>query len=150
VADYTYVNVGEARTAGLTAGAKARVQPWLRAEVGYAYLFTRDEEALRPLPGRPPHTVLSSLHAEAPFGLEIYLRARTVLDAYLDDELRAPAFSMFDLRLSQQVGGGLRAYVGALNLLDSRRDPTRLGDQRPVEGRGFYLGVEATLPRSEP
>jgi outer membrane receptor for ferrienterochelin and colicins len=150
VADYTYVNVGEARTAGFTAGAKGRVQSWLRAEVGYAYLFTRDEEAQRPLPGRPPHTLLSSLHAEAPIGLEVYLRARTVLDAYLDDELRAPGFSMLDLRLSQALGGGFRAYVGALNLLDSRRAPTRLGDQRPIEGRSFYLGVEAALPRSEP
>lgn len=150
VDDYTYVNVGEARTAGITAGAKARVRPWLRAELGYAYLFTRDEEAQRPLPGRPPHTLLSSLHFESPFGLEVYLRARTVLDAYLDDGLRAPGYSMFDLRLRQALGGGLGAYVGALNLLGSQREPSSLGDQRPVEGRSFYLGLEATLPRSEP
>jgi outer membrane receptor for ferrienterochelin and colicins len=150
VADYTYVNVGEARTAGLTASAKARIASFLRAEAGYAYTFTRDEAAQRPLPGRPPHTLLSTLHADTSFGLRGYVRARTVLDAYLDDATRAPGFSMLDLRVSQELGATARAYVGVLNLLGSRREPARVGDQRPIEGRTFYAGVEASLPGSEP
>ena len=143
---YQYANVGEARTSGASAGLRARAGEWVRVEAGYSYLFSRDEGEQRPLPGRPPHTLLVSASVDTPIGLSLYGRLRTVLDAYLDDTLRAPAFSTLDLRVSQRTWPGGSAYAGVLNLLGVQKDAGRPGDQRPIEGRTFYVGVEADLP----
>lgn len=150
VDDYTYVNVGEARTSGANAGVKALAADWLRVEVGYGYLFTRDEVTQRPLPGRPPHTLLVSAYAETPIGLSFYSRFRAVLDAYLADDLRAPAFATLDVRVSQETWPGGSVYAGVLNLLGARKEANRPGDQRPVEGRTIYVGLEAALPAENP
>ncbi|NUP13668.1 MAG: TonB-dependent receptor [Polyangiaceae bacterium] len=149
VDDYTYVNVGEARTSGVEAKVRVRANPWISAEAGYSYLFTRDEEAARPLPGRPPHTLLAAAKLKTPIGLSFVGRIRAVTSAYLDDETRTPPFATLDLRLAQRTWPGGEAYVGALNLIGYEKDPQRYGDQRPVEGRTFYLGVSAELPPEE-
>ena len=39
-----------------------------------------------------------------------------------------------------------QAYVGALNLLDVKQDPGRLGDTRPPLGRILYIGLRADFP----
>lgn len=144
--DYTYVNVGKARTAGAQAKIKVRASPWVSAEAGYAYLFTRDEEAQRPLPGRPPHTLLVAAKVETPIGLSFTGRLRVVTDAYLDDASRTPPFGSLDMRLAQKVWSKTEVYLGVLNLLGYQKDPDRFGDQRPPEGRTLYLGVSTELP----
>jgi outer membrane receptor for ferrienterochelin and colicins len=149
VDDHTYVNVGAARTSGAGASVRVRAHEWLRAEAGYTYLFTRDETIDRPLPGRPPHTFVVSAFAQTPIGLAGYARFRAVLDAYLEDTLRAPAFATLDLRVSQKTWPGGEVYAGVLDLLGVQKDPDRPGDQRPAEGRTFYLGLSSELPPME-
>jgi outer membrane receptor for ferrienterochelin and colicins len=149
VDDYTYVNVGAARTSGAGASIRARAHEYLRAEAGYAYLFTRDETIDRPLPGRPPHTFLVSAFTQTPIGLSLYARFRAVLDAYLEDTLRAPAFATLDVRVAQKTWPGGEAYAGVLDLLGAQKDPERAGDQRPAEGRTFYLGISSEFPEPE-
>lgn len=149
VDDYTYVNVGAARTSGADVRIDVRASPWIRAEAGYSYLFTRDEEMQRPLPGRPPHTLLVSASAETPIRLSFYARMRGVLDAYIDDTTRAPGFVTLDLRVSKGLWPGAEAYAGALNVLGAQKDPAISGDQRPIEGRTFSLGVSTELPAKE-
>lgn len=143
---YRYRNVGSARTSGVSMDASIRASEVLRAEVGWAYTFTRDDTTGRPLPGRPPHTVTSSCIASLPLGIEAVLRARLVTDAYLDDGLRAPGFFTLDARVQKGIRRGLRLYAGALNLLGARKDPHRPGDARPIEGRLFYAGASADFP----
>lgn len=149
VDDYTYVNVGSARTFGAEARVRVRASEWISAEAGYSYLFTRDEELQRPLPGRPPHTVLVSTRVTTPIGLSFVGRARVTTDAYLDDTSRTPPFGSLDLRVGQRLWPGGEAYAGVLNLLGAQKDPDRLGDQRPVEGRTFYLGIGSEFPSEE-
>ncbi|NUO53644.1 MAG: TonB-dependent receptor, partial [Polyangiaceae bacterium] len=146
VDDYTYVNVGKAITSGVQADVSARAAEHLRVEAGYSYLFTREEESQRPLPGRPPHTFSTALVGELPFDMTIVARWRFVTSAYLTDELRAPPFSTLDLRYAKGLWSGAEAYVGVQNLLGYQKDPLRIGDQRPIEGRTFYLGVRASYP----
>jgi len=146
VDDYTYVNVGQAFTGGAQASIRVKAHDYVRAEAGYAYGFTRDQATQRPLPGRPPHTLLVSIFAETPIGLSFYGRLRTVTDAYLDDDNRSPPFATLDLRVAQEVWPGGQAYAGVLNLLGIQKDPERDFDQRPIEGRTFYLGIAAELP----
>lgn len=143
---YQYRNVGSARTSGASASASIRASDALRAEVGWAYTFTRDETAQRPLPGRPPHTVTAAVTASLPLGIEAVLRARLVTDAYLDDDLRAPGFFTLDARVQKGIGRHLRLYTGALDLLGAQKDPLRPGDARPLEGRLFYVGASADFP----
>lgn len=143
---FAYRNIGKARTSGAELQAQLQAASWLRTETGYAYLWTRDDTNERPLEGRPPHTVHAAVLAELPAALELVLRYRVVTDAFLDEDLRAPGFSTFDARLARLLWPAAQVYVGAKNLFDIRKDSTRLGDQRPVDGRVVYLGVTAELP----
>ncbi|WP_153819582.1 TonB-dependent receptor plug domain-containing protein [Polyangium spumosum] len=150
VDDYTYRNIGRARTFGAQIDGAVTLSRVLRAEAGYSYLWTRDDENLRPLEGRPPHTVVTALRAELPLRIELVLRYRMVTDAFLDEGLRTPGFQTIDARIARPVVGGFRAYAGVLNALGVQKDPGRLGDQRPVQGRTLYLGLTADLPAEEP
>ncbi len=144
--DYTYLNVGRALTSGVEAVAIVKATEFVRAEAGYTYAFTRDQELERPLPGRAPHTLLVSVTADTPIGLSFYARARVATDAYIDDELRTPSFGTLDLRLSQRLWSGAQAYGSVLNLLGAQKDPSRIADPRPIEGRTFLVGLAADLP----
>jgi outer membrane receptor for ferrienterochelin and colicins len=147
--DYTYRNIGRARTFGAQIDAACTISGRLRAEAGYAYLWTRDDENQRPLEGRPPHTVYAALRAELPLRLELVLRYRMVTDAFLDEGLRTPGFQTIDGRLARPLWRGAQIYAGLLNALGVQKDPDRLGDQRPVQGRTIYVGLTAEVPAEE-
>jgi outer membrane receptor for ferrienterochelin and colicins len=146
---YRYRNVGAARTAGLQLDATWPVRPWFRVELGYGHLWTRNDTADRPLPSRPPHTLLSSTRIGLPAGVELYVRWRLVSDAYVSDDVRSPAFQRLDARVSKTLWPAARGFVGVLNAFDERPTPGRIGDQRPFDGRVFYVGVTAELPAEE-
>ena len=150
VDDYTYRNIGKARTFGAQIDGAFTLGKVLRAEAGYSYLWTRDDENERPLEGRPPHTVVTALRAELPLRIEVVLRYRMVTSAFLDEGLRTPGFQTIDARITRPLVRGTRAYAGVLNALGVQKDPARLGDQRPVQGRTLYLGLTADLPAEEP
>ncbi|MGK3993523.1 TonB-dependent receptor plug domain-containing protein [Sorangium sp. So ce1024] len=145
---YTYKNVARARTAGVELSATLQATSWLRAEAGYAYLWTRNDavEPDQPLSGRPPHTAQAALRAELPLRFELVARLRTVTSAFIEPGLRAPGFSTLDARLARPLWPSSQAYVGVRNLLGAQKDPDRRGDHRPLEGRTVYLGVVAELP----
>ncbi|MFO0619505.1 MAG: TonB-dependent receptor [Polyangiaceae bacterium] len=161
VDEYTYVNVGDARTFGLETKLRASAGKWIRAEAGYAYLFTSDDERDVPLSGRPPHTLFVSVKVDTPVGFSAYGRLRGVTSAYLNpDDLgtapagslalaRAPGFANLDLRVSQTFKRAIEIYGGILNVLGAEKNPTWIGDQRPVEGRTYYLGIRGDLPPPE-
>ena len=146
VDDYRYENVGKAQTFGGQGDAVFAVTPWLRTEVGYAYLWTRDVTNGRPLQGRPPHTISASVRADLPLSLELTLRWRGVTDAFVDESARSPGFSTLDARLGRPLWRSSLAYVGVLDALDVRKDPNLPGDQRPIAGRTLYAGLTAELP----
>lgn len=148
--DYTYRNIGRARTFGLQFDAACTVAQKLRTEMGYAYLWTRDDENERPLEGRPPHTAYAAVRAELPWRLELVMRYRMVTDAFLDEGLRSPGFQTLDMRLARPAWPGSQVYAGLLNALDVQKDPNRPGDQRPIAGRTIYVGLNAELPAEDP
>lgn len=143
---YTYKNIGSARTLGVTLNASLRASPWLRTEVGWSYVSTRDETTSLPLPGRPPHTVLASAIANLPYGIDAVVRIRYVTEAFIEEGIKSPGFGTFDARISKVVWKRIKAYAGGLNLLGSQKVAGRIGDTRPVEGRIFYAGVSADFP----
>ncbi|WP_437803731.1 TonB-dependent receptor plug domain-containing protein [Sorangium sp. So ce693] len=151
---YTYMNIAEARTAGLDLSATLQATPWLRIEAGYAYLWTRDDTAdpRQPLSGKPPHTAQAALRADLPFQFELVARLRTISSAFVERDpseardVRAPGFTTLDARLARPLWPSSQAYIGVRNLLGAQKDPDRRGDHRPLEGRTFYVGVRAELP----
>jgi outer membrane receptor for ferrienterochelin and colicins len=152
VDEYTYVNVGAARTFGVEARLRASAGEWVMVEAGYSYLYTSDDEANLPLPGRPPHTVLLSARADTPIGLSFVGRLRGVTSAYVDETLdpsRSPGYVGIDVRVAKTLWKGFEAYAGATNLLGVTKNPLWSADERPVEGRTLYLGISAELPKEE-
>lgn len=143
---YTYWNIARARTSGVELSATFQAAAWLRAEAGYAYLWTRNDTAEQPLAGRPPHTAQAALRADLPLQFELVARLRTVTSAFVEEGVRSPGFSTLDARLARPLWPSSQAYVGVRNLLDAQKDPSRRGDHRPIEGRTVYLGVVAELP----
>ncbi|XXY50236.1 TonB-dependent receptor [Sorangium sp. So ce269] len=145
---YTYKNIARARTAGIELSATFQATAWLRAEAGYAYLWTSDDttESGRPLSSKPPHTAQAALRADLPFQLELVTRLRTISGAFIEEGLRAPGFTTLDARLARPLWPSSQAYVGVRNLLGAQKAPDRRGDHRPLEGRTVYLGVVAELP----
>ncbi|WP_437581607.1 TonB-dependent receptor plug domain-containing protein [Sorangium sp. So ce887] len=146
---YTYKNVAKARTAGVELSATFQAASWLRAEAGYAYLWTRNNDTAnpgQPLSGKPPHTAQAALRAGLPFQIELVTRLRTISSAFIEEGLRAPGFTTLDARLARPLWPSSQAYVGVRNLLGAQKDPDRRGDHRPLEGRTVYLGVVAGLP----
>jgi outer membrane receptor for ferrienterochelin and colicins len=150
VATYGYTNFGSARTAGAELDARLSPAPWLSAESSYAYTWTRDDVNEQPLPGRPPHSVTSSIRIEPGFELEMYVRGRVVTSSFVDRDTNAPGYQTVDVRVGRTIFRDAQAYVGALNLLDVRQDPTRIGDTRPPLGRILYVGVRAAFPPEDP
>ncbi len=110
--DYTYRNIGRARTFGAQIDGVYTLSSKMRAEAGYAYLWTRDDENQRPLEGRPPHTVYTALRAHLPWKLEVVLRYRMVTDAFLDEGLRTPGFQTLDGRIARPLWAGGRFMPG--------------------------------------
>jgi len=150
VATYSYANFGRARTAGGQVDARLTPVRWLTAESSYAYTWTRDDVNERPLPGRPPHSVTTSLRIEPGWKLELYLRARVVTSAFRDVDSRSPGYQTVDARIGRALWERAQIYLGALNATDIRQDPTRLGDTRPPLGRILYIGLRAELPWEDP
>ncbi|XXX82587.1 TonB-dependent receptor [Sorangium sp. So ce134] len=152
VETYTYTNVAKARTAGAELSATFQAASWLRAEAGYAYLWTRDDsgDPPKPLSGKPPHTAQAALRADLPLQLELVARLRTVTSAFVEVRdgvpRHAPGFTTLDARLARPLWPSSQAYVGVRNLLGVQKDPARRNDHRPLEGRTIYLGVVAELP----
>jgi outer membrane receptor for ferrienterochelin and colicins len=143
---YSYTNFGRARTAGGQVDAAFKPAPFLRAESSYAYTWTRDDVNDQPLPGRPPHAVTLSLRIEPGWKMELYVRARIVTDAFLDENTRAPGYENFDARIARTLWPNSQLYVGGLNVTDVKQDPGRIGDTRSPLGRILYVGLKADFP----
>lgn len=146
VDDYTPQNIGAARTFGAQVDTTFQLTDALRADVGYTYLWTRDDTHEQPLAGRPPHTVSAAMRATLPAHVELVLRYRAVTDAFVDESHRTPGFSTLDARVARPLWPSSLVYAGILNAAGTRKDPDRSGDQRPLDGRTFYVGLTSEFP----
>jgi outer membrane receptor for ferrienterochelin and colicins len=148
VVDYAYRNIGGARTMGAQASFGYRTSRF-RADLAYDYLYTRDEVADAPLPGRPPHTLTAALQATTVWKIDVTARFRVASDAFLTVDARTPGYESLDLRVSRPLWPRAEIYGGILNLTDVHQDEGRAGDLRPVIGRVLYAGIRGELPWEE-
>lgn len=149
VDDFGYVNVGSARTAGMDSSVTWYLLPTLRSELAHSFLWTINEEDQTPLPSRPQHTFLSAFTYCPLDDWELNVRARAVSDSYVADAITSPAFLKVDVTLSRRFAKYFQAFARVLNVLDAKEDPYGLGDQRPVIGRLFSIGLQASYEEDE-
>jgi outer membrane receptor for ferrienterochelin and colicins len=139
--DFSYVNVGRARTFGSDVGLTWLLGRRFRSQVAYSYLFTKNEDQGTPLASRPHHTWLSTFTYEPVKGAALTFRQRTVSRAWVSAGVFSPAFNTSDVLFSRRFNPYLEAHAGVLNLLDIKQEPLQLGDQRSVTGRMFVVGL---------
>lgn len=149
ISTYTYTNFGRARTAGAEIDATLRPAPFLRAESSYAYTWTRDDVNDQPLAGRPPHAVTAAVRIEPGWKTELYVRARIVTNAFLDENTRSPGYDTIDARVGRTLWPKSQLYAGVLNITDVHSEAGRIGDTRPPLGRILYVGLKADFPRED-
>ncbi len=148
VTSYTYGNVSSARTAGGQLDLTYKKGDAFRADLSYAYLWTRDDGQAQPLAGRPAHVLTAALYGKVG-RVELVARYRASSDAFVDGVVRAPPWQTLDLRAGVTLWPKSQLYVGALNVFDVHQEPGRLGDLRPPSGRTLYLGIRAEAPWEE-
>lgn len=148
VVDYTYRNFGSARTFGANVALHGELGR-LVGDLGYDYLWTRDDVNDRPLGGRPPHTFTASVKARLFWRLEPSARFRYSSDAFVSADTRSPSYATLDVRLAREVWKKADAFVGAIDVTDVHQDPGRVGDFRPPLGRVIYGGLRAEFPWEE-
>ncbi len=142
---YTYTNIGRARTAGVE--AQLNYRPWagLHLGLGYTLLDARDLQAGRGLEGRARHRVSAQIRAgRSAWGLFGTVRGAWVSSRpYYPTEatvVLAPSYLDLRLRVEKTLGDRLTVFIGADNLL-SAGDPNYL----QIPPRAFYAGLDAQI-----
>ena len=163
-AEYSYVNVASAWTAGGATDLRVRLGEALHADLGYSYTATRDRDLERPLDGRAPHRGTFGITARWAKALaEATLRGEVVgpttffvdedgdgaedevvADPYVNAKVRVEK-AILPRIIGPEADGtvGLRVFAGVDNVLDA-------GDSLYVhlDPRLFYGGVLLDLPGS--
>ncbi len=59
----------------------------------------------------------------------------------VDNFQESPAWTTWDLKLTQVITPGVKVFGGIDNLSDEHRNPRIASDNRPAAGRFIYLGL---------
>ncbi|MBX3246969.1 MAG: TonB-dependent receptor [Myxococcales bacterium] len=148
VQTFTYVNVGDARTAGVE--AMLRLRPLatrrgphrLHVDLGYTYLHARDLVNQRDLPGRARHWgTLHARYRHVKAGFEVLWRSSLTGPRSFtggDGPVRTESTLALDLRVEKSFADDrYRVFVGADNVLNNG------GIYLPLRPRTFWGGVAA-------
>lgn len=142
---FTYQNIARAMTEGAELSGQYHIIPRLRFKGGYTFLTSEDRDTGKTLPRRPEHQIKAGLDYErADWGSTFTLRAVYQSEEFIDSDntIESPAWTTWDVKLTQALGRGFKVYAGIDNLTDQHRDPAKGGnDFRPEEGRFVYAGV---------
>lgn len=111
---------------------------------GYTLLDSEDRDTGKTLKDRPRHQVKLGVDWQNKvWGTALTLRGIYQSEEFFDadNRLESPAWTTWDLKLTQVVGKGFKLFSGIDNLTDEHRDPSIVHDNRPEAGRFIYLGV---------
>jgi outer membrane receptor for ferrienterochelin and colicins len=142
VAIYTYENIAHARTSGLESAVNWQATPALNISSAYTWTQTKDVNTGTQLTRRPEHI--------ARFGVDWLMHKTrfTLRERYQSDELaitgsnaRSPAWAVTDISVTQEINGGVSAFLGVNNVFGQQRDFSQPADFGPIAGRYIYLGA---------
>ncbi|MBO6939774.1 MAG: TonB-dependent receptor [Deltaproteobacteria bacterium] len=147
ISSYGYVNVGDARTAGLESELRLAIQePGWRVDLdfGYTRLHSRDLQTDDELPGRSRDQASLRAtfdHRESGVGV----RLRTLLAGARsfsgdDGRVRSEPYLTVDVRLEKSLGERLGVFAGVDNLLNNG------GIYLTTRPRTYWVGLSAHRP----
>ncbi len=110
----------------------------------YTLLDSEDLDTKKTLKRRPRHQVKLGVDWQnKAWGTTVTLRGVYQSEEFFDveNQLESPAWTTWDVKLTQTIGAGFKVFGGVDNLTDEHRDPNLNEDQRPEVGRFAYMGV---------
>jgi vitamin B12 transporter len=125
-----YINIGRARTKGLEASARARLDSGIRLGASYARLSARDEDAGTELPRRPRDKFAADAGARLAGRFDLTVTALYV-GRRLDRDFSAspyqtvalPGYVLVDAVLTATLNARLEIFARLDNVLGSRYEP---------------------------
>ncbi|MCF6212294.1 MAG: TonB-dependent receptor [Gammaproteobacteria bacterium] len=140
---FDYQNFARAMTRGVEFSGKFYLGRF-DMKGSYTRLDSEDLITGKTLKERPRHQVKLGIDYEnKAWGSTLTLRGVYQSKEFfnVDNSLESPAWTTWDLKLTQAVGKGFKVFGGIDNLTDDHRDPNVRHDNRPKSGRFIYLGV---------
>jgi len=140
---YEYENFARALTQGIEFSGN---RYWSVFDLKGSYTFLDSENRItgKTLTGRPRHMIkVGADYEHKPWGATVTLRGVYQSKEFFnaDNSLQSPAWTTWDLKLTQTMTGGIKIFAGIDNLTDEHRNPEIPHDQRPQSGRYLYLGL---------
>ncbi len=140
---FEYDNFSRAMTQGVELSSNFY---WSALELKGSYTFLDSEDRItgKTLRERPRHQVkLGADYKYSPWGTMVTLRgvyqSKEFYDA--DNFQESPAWTTWDLKLTQVITPRVKIFGGIDNLNDEHRNPRIASDNRPAAGRFVYLGL---------
>lgn len=151
VSEFTYNNIGQARTYGVESGLAWRMAPRWRSELGYTWLQAENLAEDVDLTRRPEHQARLSLDHDIATHTSVSLRGRYQSDELVSTQTgaRSPAWLVMDLKFSHVLNDKTRVFLGIDNVTDQQRNFSDPADFSPLVGRFFYLGINYQLEGTE-
>lgn len=140
---FDYQNFARAITQGVEVNGNLRLGRF-DMKAGYTLLDSEDRDTGKALKERPRHQVKLGIDYEhKAWGTLLTLRGVYQSEEFIDaaNLLESPAWTTWDVKLTQRLTGGFSVFAGIDNLTDEHRDPNVFSDFRPAAGRFVYLGV---------
>ncbi|HHI94474.1 MAG TPA: TonB-dependent receptor [Gammaproteobacteria bacterium] len=139
-----YANFSRALTQGVELSGNLYWNA-LNLKGGYTLLDSEDRITGKTLRNRPRHLLKAGVDYEyKPWGTMVTLRGVYQSQEFYDADnlLNSPAWTTWDLKMTQSITSGIRIFAGIDNLTDEHRDPGIYYDNRPEAGRFVYVGLK--------
>lgn len=140
---YVYENFARAVTQGVELSGNVNLGRFT-PRGSYTLLDSEDLDTGKTLAERPRHQVKLGVDWEnKAWATVVTLRGVYQSEEFFDAEnlIESPAWTTWDLKLTQRIGKNFKVFGGIDNLADEHRDPADHHDLRPEAGRFVYLGL---------
>ena len=140
---FDYQNFARAMTQGVELNGNLSLGRF-DMKAGYTLLDSEDLDTGKTLKERPRHQIKLGVDYENKawntlLTLRGVYQSQEFIDA--DNRLESPAWTTWDVKLTQRVSEGFSVFTGIDNLTDEYRNPNIASDFRPAVGRFVYLGM---------
>lgn len=149
---FSYDNLDEVISRGFELGVKSEVLPKLNLKLNGSYTETINKNSNLLLANRPLYSGMFSASYQFVDSLSLTSASKYTGASYVDQENKdiSPAFLTTDLKLNYQINKQINSYFSINNLLDLTREPGQdlvnpKVDNRPAEGRSFFVGFHMTV-----
>lgn len=152
ITQYTYENVGRARTQGVETAVRWQATPSVSLQAAYTWTDTQDLATGSELTRRPRDMGRLGIDWTPADGTTLSARARQQGSELVStaSQSRSPAWSTVDVSVNHSFHNGVSAFAGVDNLFDRQRDFSNSNDYGPISGRLVYFGLSFAFGPTPP